>query len=637
MPESESSTPPAAYALLPDVPNLAVETALLEALPDLEANEQCAALDALVARRRDRGLRQLVGNFAGFDAGLQDRILARTRGLYAGARLAMADENLDVRTGAIEFIRRSGDCRLAYLLAGALRQPCPKTRERAGEAIHDVTEHYLTRRATAAEQAAIEPDLQSEGRYLAGALRQAVESWDMHFRPAVLTAAMWMAEEVEDDLLAEAAAPRSKLPRGLLERLYVPEDGRLAAFALRALQSPPLRVEAARTIEAARHADFVTGLISESWVLADPRIALPCLRIRRLNWLDEGAPALTDLPPVQVEGAVRLIAASGMPSDNKVRLYAQLLAEADSNGRRAAFWKLIDVRTEAANCLLRELAQHRDDPLSPAAAAELDRRGCTSEVTSPGRFDALDQDALSSALIPAGDQPLEFEEFWRAFDSLDDSSREPAGEAARRECPDLADRLRAKLVAGETSDRVKALRMVRELEFTRQVEEQIYRLANDADSVVRSLATALLIDLDGPTTRRILRRALDDPDARVQANAIEALDYIELPQRDRDLVPKLDAPHQRVRATAVAALLKMQVPEAAEALLEMLEAPSRAQRISALWVVEHLQLASLVHRLADLSQNDPDPQVRRRAGRVLAAVPVRPTPVTHDPAIRQGV
>ncbi|MHC4065225.1 MAG: HEAT repeat domain-containing protein [Planctomycetota bacterium] len=600
MPESESSTPPAAYALLPDVPNLAVETALLEALPDLEANEQCAALDALVARRRDRGLRQLVGNFAGFDAGLQDRILARTRGLYAGARLAMADENLDVRTGAIEFIRRSGDCRLAYLLAGALRQPCPKTRERAGEAIHDVTEHYLTRRATAAEQAAIEPDLQSEGRYLAGALRQAVESWE-------------------------------------LERLYVPEDGRLAAFALRALQSPPLRVEAARTIEAARHADFVTGLISESWVLADPRIALPCLRIRRLNWLDEGAPALTDLPPVQVEGAVRLIAASGMPSDNKVRLYAQLLAEADSNGRRAAFWKLIDVRTEAANCLLRELAQHRDDPLSPAAAAELDRRGCTSEVTSPGRFDALDQDALSSALIPAGDQPLEFEEFWRAFDSLDDSSREPAGEAARRECPDLADRLRAKLVAGETSDRVKALRMVRELEFTRQVEEQIYRLANDADSVVRSLATALLIDLDGPTTRRILRRALDDPDARVQANAIEALDYIELPQRDRDLVPKLDAPHQRVRATAVAALLKMQVPEAAEALLEMLEAPSRAQRISALWVVEHLQLASLVHRLADLSQNDPDPQVRRRAGRVLAAVPVRPTPVTHDPAIRQGV
>ena len=76
-----------------------------------------------------------------------------------------------------------------------------------------------------------------------------------------------------------------------------------------------------------------------------------------------------------------------------------------------------------------------------------------------------------------------------------------------------------------------------------------------------------------------------------------------------------------MRATAIAALLKSQSADAAEALLDMLNHPSGAHRISALWVVERLGLASVMRRLEEMAEADPDDRVRRRAQRVLRVLP----------------
>jgi HEAT repeat protein len=176
-------------------------------------------------------------------------------------------------------------------------------------------------------------------------------------------------------------------------------------------------------------------------------------------------------------------------------------------------------------------------------------------------------------------------------------------------------------------DRSRALEVVRVLGLTRALDEHIYRLTSDADAVVRSLAVAMLADLDGPTARRIVWRALNDPDSRVQSNAIEVLDRLPVPTKGQQLEAKLKSTHQRVRATAIAALLKLQAGDAAEALLEMLYHPSGAHRISALWVVERLALASVMHRLEEMAETDPDARVRRRAQRVLRGLPSWPEPV----------
>jgi len=646
MADDPASKTPAVYALLPRQANLAVEAALLGALPALEPHEQAAALDVLVARNRTERLVPLVGQFQRFDPAVQELILARAGGLYGAARLAVSNELQETRLGAIEFLRRCGDCKLVYLLADALRQPCPKTREQAAAALVAVTAEHLRREDSARNdhtQATNATALRNEAQYLARALKQAVLAWDLHLRPEVLSAAIWMVTDLEQALFEGATAPRSKLARALQERMYAADHPRIAGFAIRALACPALRNEAARTIETAVHPAFVEGLMAESWLLADPEIARAWPRVRRLAWLEEGedkahpSPTLEQLPPGRINGALRLMAGSGLASEVKVGVLDRFLGDRGTSreARSAAFWNLVEIKTETATRILRGLARNGDDPLRAAARCELFRRGVEPPRDRPlageSRWTPSEQSrpgegATRARLHPPGaspgDRAMSFDELWRVFDSLEGPDQQRTLERVRRESPDFAVRLRSKLGSGHAADRSQALRMIRSANLTRAFDEQIYAAANEADPVVRSLAVVLLGQLEGGTARLILRRALEDSDARVQANAVEALDALGTASGEPLLEAKLRAAHPRVRANAVAALLKRRLPEAGEALLTMLESPQRDQRISALWVVERLRLSSLLQRLLDLSQRDPDPQVRRRAARILRVLAV---------------
>jgi HEAT repeat protein len=122
-----------------------------------------------------------------------------------------------------------------------------------------------------------------------------------------------------------------------------------------------------------------------------------------------------------------------------------------------------------------------------------------------------------------------------------------------------------------------------------------------------------------PATVQLLRRALHDPDFRVQANAIEALDALGEEDENPQVEAKLDSPNSRVRANAVKALLKHDVRRAADVLVDMLDSDARADRLSALWVVQRLNLASLLRRVEKLAAGDADSEVRRRAEAVVQA------------------
>jgi len=149
MVDEPTQSTPRVYALLAREPNAAVDAALVESLPELEPELQAVAVDLVVTRGHESGLAALVGGFAAYNETLKDLVCAHVEGLYAGARVALEDERLEWRIGAIELIRRSGDCRLAYLLAEGLRSgPSDRrTRERAAAALQAMTAEHITRRA----------------------------------------------------------------------------------------------------------------------------------------------------------------------------------------------------------------------------------------------------------------------------------------------------------------------------------------------------------------------------------------------------------------------------------------------------------------------------------------------------------
>ncbi len=626
MTEPSASVPPV-YALLAQSPNAAADRALLDALPHLTPPYRRVALDTLLERDRPTGLAHLATRFAGLDAGLQAMVLGRADWLSPGIRLAIESEQLETRLTAVELIRRSGSGKLAYLLAGALSQPCPETRGQSARALNQLVLDYLNRR-DGAPGAAGRGAGGEDAHHLASAVRQALACWEAHLRADVIAAAVWMASALEEEILDRVSRPRSKLARAFNELLPTLLDARGAGYLIRALRSAPLRGHAVARIEHCEDDAVMMALVDEAWLLADPEICRALSRVRRLRWLEAGLHPLRDVGPRRAEAAAALIAATGLVTDVKVSLWQSMATSGEPALARAGLWQLIRHRSPESSTALRCVSRRGGPSEVRLARQELRRR------TRAG----LIQVGLPAAEAEPDDRPsgfVTFDAFWAAFERLDPARQATLSKALRAKLPDFDRHVRGRLAAGDPADRVLALRIVRAAEMEPDFDRQLFALAHDPDALVRSAALGTLAGLPHPSALRILRNALNDPDDRVQANAIEALDGLDAAQFAGDIKEKLQSPNARVRANAVKSLLKMELWEAVESLLAMFDAESRADRLSALWVVESLQLRSVMDRLAELARSDPDPEVRYRAAQVAASVglpvsPDWPTPILEE-------
>ncbi len=626
--ETAERAAPAVYGWLREAWNTAADDALLEVLLNGRADSQRFAFDTLLARGREASLARLVGRFDELPEDLKREVAAAGERLSSATRAAVSDERFESRRSAIALVQTAGDCRQAYLLADALCQDDRRTRELAAAALVGVTASYLQRaNETGPSSESIEAHLK-DGEYLAAALQRAIAAWDLHHRTDVLAAAASLPGLMEASLLQKADEPRSKIAHALSELLTGPHDPRLAAFALAALTRSVLRPAAVRAISTCTEPRYFTALLDAAWLLADPEVCRGCGYVKRLAFIEAGLEPLIQLcdagkdadaavrSGLRLARAVRLIGASGLPADTKLGVYRSLLAGGAETpvptanpltaGRYAALWELMASEGQAADELLLCLVQW-EDAFAPLARLALKKRRPQLDLPSQ-------PSAVASRVAPAAD---DFERLWDTFDTLTAEQRLVAVHRLRDE-PSRVDRiLRGKLASQRAPDRVRALRIIRMLGRTDGFAEPILKLAHDAEPVVRSAAIAALGVLEGASAVRVARQALTDPDARVRANAIEALDALNAADRERSVSPLLRADDQRVRANAIKSLLGLHVREAAEALLGMLAHPQRAYRASALWVIERLQLSTLIERVERLALKDSDPGVRRRARRAL--------------------
>ncbi len=617
---------PPALKLLGTDPNRAVDAALLEALPHLDPDVQGPALDTLVQREHGPTLLALVVRVREFGEPFREQIIRRVGGLHSALRSTIGSTALEDRAAAIDLIVGGNDAALAYLLADALRSPCHRTRELAANGLHEMTRRMVDEEAPSKSSTA--PAASTHRRHgIVEALRTAVSRWELHFQPKVLEAALWMGDQTEPAILEKLQAPHAKIAHMLAEILEGASDPRLAGAVLRALAVPALRAAAARAVTQGNKPPFLRALLRESWLLGDPELE------RGLRWVQEG-PSLdhgsVDLPRLkepEVNGLARIIAGVGGSQERKTANLHKMIETAHPIARRAALWRLIDDPGEKSTDVLRMIAARGGDELAPIAARELRRRTGDRTARPP-------QPAMLGRSADESPFPDAWKEFWNDFAQLSPAQRTDQAPRIRAEVQDAAQRIRAKLRAADAADRTRALQIAKTLGFLHETEDEVHRLVNDPDQVVRATSVSALSELPGPTTVRLLRAALNDPDERVQANAVEALDRLKVDDLATSLRAKLASPNSRIRANAVRALLRLEVREAGEVLLEMLEGPSTSDRASALWVIERLHLRSVLRRVADISRSDPDDRVRRRARRMVSELTLGSTaegPMDWDP------
>jgi hypothetical protein len=611
-------TLPRVLPLIEDEQNLAADAALIDSLPSLSEGMQARVLDLLARRGQAEPLAGMVARLNTAPPTLQRLIVERAGALEGGVRVAIAGDDMDTRLAAIELIERSGDCRLAYLLSGAIRASCPRTRGRAAGAIHLMTTQLLDRDQTAA---GVRANMEAR-KHLATALVEVVRSWESHLQPKALEAALFLPDEVFTAVAAKLDEGRSHITQALTLLLEGTTDWRLAGFALRSMAIAPLRKAAAGAIQRATEPAFVRALARHGHLIADAEVRKGCAWIRELRCLEHGLSILDKLSIAESVALIWLVGATGLSPKRKSDIFREALTLTDPQVHQAVIHQLIADQADWSTELLSIVASRGGEAGALASRGLTDRgvAGGESPATPPAAAE-LRPTATSPRPREATPTPQQlWTRLWHEFDGLPSADAYAAATELSTLGLDLPAAVRAKLASSQPIDRARALRVVRTMKLVALLEEEVYRHTSDPDPVVRSAAVGVLADLPGATSERILRRAVNDPDHRVQANAIEVLDALGSPERRRLVEPKLDSTSGRVRANAVKALLRLELRQAGEALLDMLDHPARGQRLSALWVVERLHLESVLHRIADLSRSDEDERVRHRAARVLSAL-----------------
>jgi len=613
--------------------NLAADDALAAAMAEAEPEAIDAIMRAALERNQPAGLAGLVAWYHRMSKEQQQVVHGCVDRLCGVMRDCCSMDEVQARLNVVTIVSESRRYRLAYLLSSLLRDRSPRVRKAAATALQSLVDRFLTEMTAFnrdwgeeppdadclhRKQAALQEKLLDRCQ-LADAVGAALESFDKHLHPPVVETAMWLVDELGERFWSILRLAGGHARRAALDIIQGTLTPRLVPFIIEGLAYDEFRPTIVRALSGNLPEATITEWIRQSWRLRAEPLSRSLRLVKQWPRLTESFTCAEKWVPEDQCGAVRLLAHTHLPAETKVGLLRKLLLRGSPEGRRAATWGLCETRCAASSMVLRAVVEGSDPQLAAIARRELKRRA-RLEASEPPKG------------LLSEDNPfvVEMERYWSEFESLSPGEQADRGLAVLSRPEAVHAFARTKLCGQSVTAKIKALRILAVTGCGPAVEQTVYTLAHDTDPVVRSAAMTVLGQIRTPASELLLRSALRDPDSRVQANAIESLNLIASAATEPLVHEKLQDENNRTRANAVKALLKLRVREAAESLCAMLRSPDVEQRRSGLWVVGQLRLTPLIHRIAELAQSDPDPQIRRRAREVLDGLGPEPGPADED-------
>lgn len=573
-------------------PNPAVEDAVLRVLPGLRGAAAERLLEVLFRRGRSRGLVGLIHAYHLLAQDSQKRLASRAGELASALRTAVSEGRTQVSLNAISQIERSGDARMAYLLARTMNEGSDAVRARSAEALCELVSGYV--REHPEDSAGSSDDRLG---CLVDAAKRSLAHFERHLQTRAVESAMILSPYVGDEFGAIFSVRNRRVLRAAGAVIQSTSDPRLVGFAYRGLAWPVLREAIARSLGERIRPAFMAEMIREIGRLDERGVRRGMKQIKRVAWLRHGAAPLLTLPEALYGNAVAFVTALGLPSSTGLFLMRELIMTGPPGLQRPALEALIAEKLDSDGRVLRTVASWGDPVLSPIAENALPR---------PDK----------EAQLNAGSG----------------TARGP------RRGSSSADVMTNLCHSSNRAERLEAIRAIRANRSGARLSSEIMRLARDTDSTVRSAALNALQEGARPLNRRILTDALQHPDPRMQANAIEGLDRLGFDLELSGLSGRLGDADNRVRANIVRAFLRIDPKKGTEALAAMLSSPDRSSRISGMWVIRDRARSNaspvapeIVKLVGEICAGDVDPRIRSRAREVLALVETATPAKSSDP------
>ncbi|GAB4108759.1 MAG: hypothetical protein Kow00105_16520 [Phycisphaeraceae bacterium] len=633
------------YDYLQSLSEPGIDQAIAQALPT--ADEQTLGPLALMLLRRSRGSSglSLIEQYHRLPTAVQQMVLQHTDRLARSLRLAVRQSEGTGPVNALNIIRQTADPRLADLTVDLLRHGQDSLKDEAARCLLELArlaavppEGSQTDRLTLPDSVRCQQSVE--------AVRQAVRFYPQHQRQDVLLAIFCLPLHAVSRLLAELADMGEQWvhPVGIqLTRSDTPE-------VLRSL-IPALGIQSFHQyVVDGLGLAFETGRLPQAltnWhLLKLKRYRLAARRITNPERYIPTKDAVQQYEPVQPGRLVGLVSWAGCLSLEKASYvrYLGLFVEApDPFARLTALRRLLEIARD----------EPKQAPVHHAIAGyctDSDPGIVCTAVSHLLRCGYPDIAKVLAHLINASDErvrriasqrlaPIAFNRLWESWPRLDHRQRLAAGRALIKIDPNFHNALHDRLATLDSSAKLRALSIITVLNLGILLEDAVIRLCHDSDLKVVSAAVKALGTIDPQRAAPILEAALDHEDERVRANAVEALGQLDIARyADRLVEMAGEQEANRARANAIQCLMQMRTEEALCALSRMLADPRPEHRVSALWLVETLGIAQVARDVAEMSISEPDPDVRKRAGRVIQQVIEQMTrPVSLAEVIDQAV
>ena len=612
------------YQQLRAIPDRSVDQAIAQAMPTADPDSLTIMAQTLLERKRGPGLTALVEHYHRLNKDLQEKILQHAPELTRALRLAMSSKQAQSQANTVYIIRRSLATRQAYLIADQLRKGHDKLKDESARCLLEMAQ-TTTPTPTTSPQGEAPPRVDPvEAGYIQTAVQEAIRFQSQHKRKNVLQAAFSLPmpavakvlrslKGIDESLIHETGVTltRGDTPaarRALLIALSV--EG-LGSYVLDGIR---MCADTGKLADALSHWHLL--------LLRRNRVALA--RAKRLEGFcpdpsayngeqthPHGLAPFIGTLPLDVPTRVRQLAAMREASDPHTRLFAlrRLLELAqDSPPDAPAHSAIAGFCTDASEPIARlALAHlvHSDSPATTRVLAKL--------VNSPHE---QVQRIASRRLAPVA-----FSRLWENWPNLNREQRLGAGRALIKIDPKFHTTLADQLTLTDKATRLRALSIVSELNQGVLVQDKLLRLTSEKDPYVVSAAVRALGSAEPDVAAPVIESALNHEDERVRANAVEAMGRLDAARNTERIVEMThNDQSSRARANAIQALLQTHTTDALHALSDMLNDPRPRHRVSALWLVESMGIASVARDVAEMSISESDPNVRQRAGRVIAEI-----------------
>jgi len=495
---------------------------LVAALDSPRGAVRQASLAVILSRRNPVAHREVLRRLHTLDDGCKRLVRKHQGRMTQSLRDALLDSDRQVCANGCRAAVWFREYDLIPALITALEDQSNPHAELAGNTLLELTEQLYAELAAPRDDVR-RRDPQVIRHRVVGDLERSTARFHKHRRRQIVEAFLLLVKRDNVTLKQLLMDPHNSAFVVLTDVLNHSTAGGVIRLLLNFLDDPHAPAVALNTAAKRSDLKFVRHLLRKIGREPSAAVKQNLKRIKSVGWVDDGMALLDELDEVEQHAVARFVMNCGMPRRDAFTAVEHLLARGKPAGRRAAAEALAEYHGAAANLLTLNALEDEDPGVQANVIPQLRHRGIPGVL--PRLVDLVDSPhAAVRRAVRDSLAEFSFSRFLAAFDMLDEEVRQSTGMLVKKIDPQTVPLLKVELESQVRTRRLRAATIARSIEVADQLEQQIARLLDDEDHLVRVEAALALGQCDSETSLEALHDALDDRSASVREAVQESLE-----------------------------------------------------------------------------------------------------------------